>query len=152
MGRALLKNEYRLSSLLRTVSVRKCMSSKLGLGVKPSMSELPKGGKATFSFRGLPLTVDTEYGIKWSFPITLISHPTHSFLNREKENIEWVTIATSAKMLFKNLGLDEDNKPDPKIEKAYGEAYAEGNVWCLNRFDTGAYWLDLATDEELKLK
>jgi len=128
------------------------MSSELGLGVKPSMSELPKGGKATFNFRGLPSTVDTEYGLKWSFPITLISHPSHSFLNKEKENIEWVTIATSAKMLFKNLGLDKDNKPDPKIEALYAKAYIEENIWCLNRFDTGAYWLDLATDEECKLK
>jgi len=127
------------------------MSSELGLGVKPSMSELPKGGKATFQFRGKPSTVDTEYGLKWSFPITLISHPSHSFLNKEKENIEWVTIATSAKLLFRNLGFDDDYKPPTKLKEQYQIAYHKDNVWCLNRFDTGAYWLDLATDEELKL-
>ena len=127
------------------------MSSELGLGAKPSMSELPKGGKATFVFRGKPTTVDTEYGVKWSFPITLLSHPSHSFLNKKEENIEWVTIATAAKLLFRNLGYDEEHTPKTSVKKEYTEAY-QNRTWCLIRFDTGAYWLDLATDEECKLQ
>ena len=52
-----------------------------GFGSKPRMKEVPKGTEAIFSFNGEPEIVETEYGEKFSFPITLISHDSLSTLS-----------------------------------------------------------------------
>jgi len=112
-----------------------------GFGSKPCMKEVPPGIAATFTFRGDPKLVETEYGEKYSFPITLISHPSYDTFPIK---IEWQSKCQSAKQLYngiveKNQGsLPQSNEFYKKLTKHYKES-----AWTLTRFDTGAYWLEV---------
>ena len=114
-------------------------------GSKPRMKEVPAGTEAIFSFNGEPEIVETEYGEKFSFPISLISHdsypqlndPSHPGYTEESIEIAWESKCQAAKQLYNDLN---DNKT--KYHKELKQAYKE-NKWQLTRFDTGAYWLDV---------
>ena len=97
-----------------------------GFGSKPCMKEVPPGIAATFRFSGDPKLVETEYGEKYSFPITLISI-----------KIDWQSKCQSAKQLFNGL-----KDKDYSLHKELKKHYANSN-WTLTRFDTGAYWLEV---------
>jgi hypothetical protein len=105
-----------------------------GFGSKPCMKEVPPGIAATFTFRGDPKLVETEYGEKYSFPITLISHPSYDTFPIK---IEWQSKCQSAKQLFNGL-KDKDYSLHKELKKHYRES-----AWTLTRFDTGAYWLEV---------
>jgi len=104
-----------------------------GFGSKPCMKEVPPGAEAVFTFRGDPKLVETEYGEKYSFPITLISHPSYDTLPL---NMDWQSKCQSAKQLFTMLGERDLDIWEP-LCKAY-----KNKSWQLTRFDTGAYWID----------
>jgi len=112
-----------------------------GFGSKPCMKEVPPGQYAVFSFRGEPTLVETEYGEKYSFPITLISHPSYDTLPLD---MEWQSKCQSAKQVYngiveKNQGtLPQSDEFYKKLKKHY-----EDSTWRLDRFDTGAYWLEI---------
>ena len=106
-------------------------------GSKPRMKEVPPGTEALFSFNGQPEIVETEYGEKFSFPITLISHDSHPLLEDGPMNMTWESKCQAAKQLFTDLN---DNKT--KYHKELKQAYKE-RKWQLTRFDTGTYWLDV---------
>ena len=110
-------------------------NDKFGFGSKPCMKEVPAGQTAVFSFRGsLPTMVETEYGEKYSFPITLISHPSYDTLPLK---MDWQSKCQSAKQLFNGLN-DKDYSLHKELKKHYRES-----AWTLTRFDTGAYWLEV---------
>jgi len=123
------------------------MSSKdtFGFGSKPCMKEVPPGQYAVFSFRGEPTLVETEYGEKYSFPITLISHPSYETLPLD---MDWQSKCQSAKQVYR--GLVEHNtienqlpaKDSLAFQKKLKKHYEE-STWRLDRFDTGAYWLEV---------
>jgi len=108
--------------------------TSFGFGSKPCMKEVPPGATAVFSFRGDPELVETEYGEKYSFPITLISHPSYDTLPLK---MDWQSKCASAKQLFTSL-----NEESYSLHKALKKHYADSN-WSLTRFDTGAYWLEI---------
>jgi len=108
-----------------------------GFGSKPCMKEVPPGATAVFSFRGDPELVETEYGEKYSFPITLISHSSYPLLADGPMDMEWQSKCASAKQLFNGL-----NDQEYSLHKALKKHYANSN-WTLTRFDTGAYWLEI---------
>jgi hypothetical protein len=116
-----------------------------GFGSKPCMKEVPAGAKAVFSFRGDPELVETEYGEKYSFPITLISHPSYDTLPLD---MDWQSKCQSAKQVYR--GLIEHNTIEQQLpakdslafQKKLREHY-EKSKWQLDRFDTGAYWLEV---------
>jgi len=117
---------------------------KFGFGSKPRMKEVPKGTEAIFSFNGEPEIIDTEYGEKFSFPITLISHDSHPLLEDGPMNMNWESKSDAAKQMYKDLtepreSLGENAK---KYQKELKQAYKE-RKWQLTRFDTGVYWLDV---------
>jgi len=125
------------------------MTSKdtFGFGSKPCMKEVPSGAEAVFSFRGEPKLVETEYGEKYSFPITLISHPSYPQLDGPDMitlDMDWQSKCQSAKQLYngiveKNQGtLPQSKEFYKKLKKHYEES-----TWQLDRFDTGAYWLEI---------
>ena len=122
------------------------MSSKdtFGFGTKPCMKEVPAGAAAVFSFRGKPELVETDYGEKYSFPITLISHPSYPLLEDGTMEMLWQSKCQSAKQVYNQLNLAniaEENK-DKAFAKKLRQHYEESN-WILTRFDTGAYWLEI---------
>jgi len=112
-----------------------------GFGSKPCMKEVPPGATAVFSFRGDPELVETDYGEKYSFPITLISHPSYDTLPLD---MDWQSKCQSAKQVYEGLngsglGTGVVGKDfERKLKKHYEES-----VWVLTRFDTGAYWLEI---------
>jgi len=108
-----------------------------GFGSKPRMKEVPKGTEAIFRFNGEPEIIETEYGEKFSFPITLISHDSHPLLEDGPMNMSWESKSYCAKQLFDDL-----NNKKVDYYKELNEAYKESK-WQLTRFDTGAYWLDV---------
>ena len=105
-----------------------------GFGSKPCMKEVPPGATAVFSFKELPTIVETEYGEKYSFPITLISHPSYDTLPLK---MDWQSKCQSAKQLFNGLN-DKDYSLHKELKKHFKES-----AWTLTRFDTGAYWLEV---------
>ena len=115
-----------------------------GFGSKPCMKEVPPGAEAVFTFRGEPKLVETEYGEKYSFPITLISHSSYPLLADGPMEMEWQSKCQSAKQVYngiveKNQGtLPQSDEFYKKLKKHYNES-----AWTLTRFDTGAYWLEI---------
>jgi len=116
-----------------------------GFGSKPCMKEVPPGADAVFTFRGDPKLVETEYGEKYSFPITLISHPSYPLLADGPMDMLWQSKCQSAKQVYR--GLMEHDTIDSAIqdEKFYHKLkkHYEESTWQLDRFDTGAYWLEI---------
>jgi len=108
-----------------------------GFGSKPCMKEVPPGQTAVFSFREDPELIETEYGEKYSFPITLISHPSYPLLADGPMDMDWQSKCQSAKQLFNGLN-EESYSLHIELTKAYKK-----KTWTLTRFDTGAYWLEI---------
>jgi len=118
--------------------------TSFGFGSKPCMKEVPPGATAEFTFRGDPELIETEYGEKYSFPITLISHPSYPLLADGPMDMDWQSKCQSAKQVYngiveKNQGtLPQSDEFYKKLKKHY-----EDSTWRLDRFDTGAYWLEI---------
>ena len=106
-----------------------------GFGSKPCMKEVPAGATAVFTFRGLPELVETDYGEKYSFPITLISHPSYDTLPLD---MDWQSKCQSAKQIWNILNSVDTSDFNKRAIKHYKES-----SWILTRFDTGAYWLEI---------
>ena len=105
---------------------------KFAFGKRPRMKEVVPGTDAKLKFRADPIVVvDGEYGEKYSFPITLISHDSHDILPFD---CDWVTKSDVGKELWNALNAEQ---PD----KDFVEGYNNSN-WKLTRFDTGTYWID----------
>ena len=112
-----------------------------GFGSKPCMKEVPPGQTAVFSFRGNPEVVETEFGEKYSFPITLVTHPSYPLpegTNRLMLDIDWQSKCQSAKQVYTGLQDTTGDKWFKELKKHYKES-----AWILTRFDTGAYWLEI---------
>ena len=108
-----------------------------GFGSKPCMKEVPSGAEAVFTFRGKAELVEPDYGEKYSFPITLISHPSYPLLEDGTMDMLWQSKCQSAKQLFNGL-----NDKSYSLHKQLVDHYAS-TAWVLTRFDTGAYWLEI---------
>ena len=113
-----------------------------GFGSKPCMKEVPPGQTAVFSFRGNPELIETEYGEKYSFPITLISHSSYPLLADGPMDMDWQSKCQSAKQLYE--GYNHEDQPNDKTDfhTKLRTHYKKSN-WVLTRFDTGAYWLEI---------
>jgi hypothetical protein len=121
-------------------------NESFGFGSKPYMKEVPPTKEAIFSFRGQPSIEETEWGEKYTFPITLHSHPSYPLLealgkegNPEPLEMEWQSKCSAAKQLY-NSCLIKKGKKQTDFQTKLLKAYQESN-WQLTRFDTGAYFL-----------
>ena len=103
---------------------------KFSFGTNPSMREVPPGTEAKFHFNGTPSIVTTDWGEKYSFPITLLSLDSYDSFPIK---LIWESKSQCAKEL-----MEAYEKGD---NKEFMKAYAE-SAWQLTRFDTGAYWVD----------
>ena len=114
-------------------------NESFGFGSKPYMKEVPPTKEAIFSFRGQPSIEETEWGEKYTFPITLHSHPSYSLLEDGPIEMEWQSKCSAAKQLYTPCIIPKGKKQtdfQTKLLKAYQES-----KWQLTRFDTGAYFL-----------
>ena len=117
------------------------MSDKsFGFGSKPCMKEVPAGQEAVFSFRGDPELVETEYGEKFSFPITLFSHPSYESIPSKGIEMTWESKSVAALNLFAYI-----YQTDGEIRTFDWDAEAEfKGKWKLHRTDSGTYQLEQA--------
>ena len=106
-------------------------------GSKPRMKEVLPGTEAIFGCIGKGNIVETEYGDKYSFPISLISHDSYPELKHGPITMDWESKSQCAKQLYKDL-----NNKQLDYYKDLSEAFKDSK-WQLTRFDTGAYWLNV---------
>ena len=106
------------------------VKDKFSFGSNPSMKEVPPSTEAKFTFVGKPEVIDTEWGEKYSFPISLLSHDSYDSFPIK---CNWESKSQVAKELYVAYSVD----PADDFVKAYEKA-----EWQLTRFDTGAYWID----------
>jgi len=117
---------------------------EFSFGSKPRMKEVPPGAEAIFTFKGDPEIIETDYGEKYSFPISLNLHPSYPILealekegNPEPMDMAWESKSQCAKQLYNDL-IEEKGKYHKELVIAYKERH-----WRLSRFDAGSYWLDV---------
>jgi len=109
---------------------------EFAFGSKPRMKEVPPGAEAIFTFNEKPEVVETDYGTKYSFSISLISHPSYPLLEDGPMDTTWESKSQCAKQLHNDY-FEEKGKYHKELLEAYKK-----EQWRLSRFDTGSYWLD----------
>jgi hypothetical protein len=116
------------------------MAKKLSFGVEPTMREVPPGQHAVIKFGKFSdwKIVETEkYGEKFSFPITLLEHPSYESIPKAGIEMKWESKSNAADTLYHYIHLvDGEVKTfDWDVEKEFG-------LWKLHRFETGGYQLE----------
>ena len=105
---------------------------KFSFGSTSVMREVPPGESAVISFTGKMQKVETEWGEKYSFEVTLYSHPSYPNLDsiRHLETI-WQSKSQCAEQLLTaaSQGLSD-------LTKALKEK------WKLIRSEEGVYFLE----------
>ena len=104
---------------------------KYTFGQPSIMKAIEPGQMASFQFQGEPVTVDTEWGVKYSVPILLLSHPLYSITSSKGIKMTW---QTGARVIKDIIDLLKKNK---EFQKDYYEA-----TWELTVADDGSYWLN----------
>jgi hypothetical protein len=105
--------------------------NKFSFGSSSRMKEVPVGEYAELKFSGIMKVVDTDWGEKCSFEVTLYHHPSYESIPKEGIETVWESKSTCAEQLMKaaSQGL-------PDLTKAL-----KGN-WKLVRTPEGTYFLD----------
>ena len=114
---------------------------KLTFGANPSMREVPTGQHALISI-GKDFsewkTIDTEWGQKFSFPITLFSHPSYESIPSKGMTMTWESKSVAALNLFAYI-----YQTDGEIRTFDWDVEAEfKGKWKLHRTDSGTYQLE----------
>jgi len=114
---------------------------KLSFGANPSMREVPSGQHALIMISkdfSEWKTIDTEWGQKYSFPITLFSHPSYESIPSKGMSMTWESKSVAALNLFAYI-----YQTDGEIRTFDWDVNAmfEGK-WKLHRTDSGTYQLE----------
>ena len=106
-------------------------NDKFTFGSASRMREVPPGQYAEISFSGKMEKIETEWGEKCSFEVTLYHHPSYESIPKEGIETVWESKSSCAEQLMKaaSQGL-------PDLTKAL-----KGN-WKLVRTPEGTYFLD----------
>jgi len=105
---------------------------KYNFGSPSKMKGLLAGEKATLRFLDSPETVDTEWGVKYSVPILLLTHPSYPSLSSKGMQMDWQTGCTViAKTVVPLL---------EKGEKEFLKDYKE-LTWEIEAMEDGSIWL-----------
>jgi len=104
---------------------------KFTFGSTSVMREVPPGKHAVISFTGKMSAVDTEWGEKCSFNITLYSHPSYESIPKAGIETIWESKSQCAEQLLTaaSQGLDD-------LTKALKEK------WKLIRSEEGTYFIE----------
>ena len=103
---------------------------KYSFGSPSIMKAIEPGQMARFQFQGEPVTVDTEWGVKFSVPILLLSHPQYQISSKGIQ-MQW---QTGAKVIRDIIDLLKESK---EFSKDYYE-----HTWELTVADDGSYWVN----------
>lgn len=107
------------------------VKDKFTFGSTSVMREVPPGKHAVISFTGTMKVVDTEWGEKCSFELTLYSHPSYESISETGIETVWQSKSQCAEQLLKaaSEGL-------PDLTKALKEK------WKLIRTEEGTYFIE----------
>ena len=117
------------------------MTKKLSFGVEPTMREVPPGQHAVIKFgkfSDLKIVETEKYGEKYSFPITLLEHPSYESIPKAGIQMKWESKANAACALYYYIyGASDVIKTfDWDVDKEFE------SVFQLHRFETGGYQLE----------
>ena len=110
--------------------------NKFSFGTTSRMKEVPTGEFAELKFSGKMETVETDWGEKYSFEITLLSHPSYESIPKEGLKTNWESKSQVAQQLY-NACEPEAIERNPGLAKAIKD-----NVWILKRSEEGSYFID----------
>ena len=107
------------------------VKDKFTFGSASRMREVPPGKYAEISFSGKMEKVETEWGEKCSFHVTLFSHPSYESIPKEGIETVWESKSVCAEQLLTaaSQGLDD-------LTKALKEK------WKLIRSEEGTYFIE----------
>ena len=103
----------------------------LPFGSTSVMREVPPGSHAVISFTGKMSAVDTEWGEKCSFNITLYSHPSYESISDNGIETIWQSKSQCAEQLLRAA-----SEGMPELTKALKEK------WKLIRTEEGTYFIE----------
>ena len=113
-------------------------------GTEPRMRAVPEGTIAELKFSGLITTIESEWGEKYSFEITLFSHPSYESIPKEGIKTNWESKSKLAEQLF-NATSPEAIEKNPTLAKAI-----KNDMWVLARSEEGTYFIDNKLDGDTK--
>jgi hypothetical protein len=109
---------------------------EFSFGSGPRMREVPLGKSAELKFSGNFNIVDTEWGEKYSFEVTLFSHPSYESIPKEGLKTTWESKSQVAQQLYNACEPDAIER-NPDLAKAIKD-----NLWILARSEEGAYFIN----------
>ena len=83
-------------------------------GTEPRMRAVPEGKSAELKFSGTISTKDTEWGEKYTFEITLFSHPSYESIPKEGIKTNWESKSQLAEQLY-NATSPEAIEKNPNL-------------------------------------
>ena len=117
------------------------MGESLTFGVEPNMREVPPGQSATFNVGKVEewKVIETEWGMKYSFPIILLSHPSYDSIPKKGIEMKWQSKSKSAEGLYHWMYTDEH------VMKVFDYDMSKelNSNMTLHRFETGTYMLEI---------
>ena len=106
-------------------------NNKFTFGSTSRMREVPPGQHAELIFSGSMKVVETDWGEKCSFEVTLFKHPSYESISKTGIETVWESKSSCAEQLLKaaSQGLDD------LTEALKGK-------WKLIRTEEGTYFLE----------
>ncbi len=109
---------------------------EFSFGTEPRMRAVPEGKSAELKFSGTISTKETEWGEKYTFEITLFSHPSYESIPKEGIKTNWESKSQLAEQLY-NATSPEAIEKNPSLAKAI-----KNDMWVLARSEEGTYFID----------
>ena len=111
--------------------LRFMVKDKFTFGSTSRMREVPPGKYAEICFSGKMEKIETEWGEKCSFHVTLFSHPSYESIPKEGIETIWESKSQCAEQLLTaaSQGLDDLSK-------------ALKDNWKLIRSEEGTYFIE----------
>ena len=107
------------------------VKDKFTFGSTSRMREVPPGQYAEISFSGKMQAIETEWGEKCSFEVTLFSHPSYESIPKQGIETVWESKSQCAQQLLTaaSQGLNDLSK-------------ALKDNWKLIRSEEGTYFIE----------
>ena len=113
------------------ISYNMVTNNKFSFGSTSRMKEVPTGEHAELTFSGKMQLVETDWGEKCSFEVTLFSHPSYESIPKEGLETVWESKSSCATQL---MSAASEGMSD--LTKALKEK------WKLIRTPEGTYFLE----------